>query len=535
MDAESRTTVDDTCWQQLERELGAAFLGYMLNSSEPQLSAISRESLNAQQQDVLGRLCKDVTQLYDLGLIRGDAAHGPSPLGTLLMNFDDKDGTTSVNLYRQYCGGVLAPVSGDDGSPERYLSILARDCYAANLLPPPFPEMPWMGSMGRMTSSMWRHPVRQKFEDGVRADAVLAALFADYDKSTGFGGQYYTNLGFGGSIQLWSLAEGLVSSAYDRMALDGLLSPSKVAEASIENLTLLRKLVAGKKVQIRARIGIAGISLEQQAISTPWGVLRPATSEESARVDKLDGTRTDAVFEVPVDMRLYIGSGSPEDGDSGPGAMGKVSQKLHNDVNDRFLRLALSLFLSLERSRPVTAVRSWTAFDRIFSPMGTSWSQVAPLVSSARLEEGEADTVTEWIDRVQKHYHRSITIAVQRVLHALAERYDPADGLVDAVIALENLFGTSSETQGEVTFRVSTACAYLLSPEDAKERRAARKDVVGIYRERSKIVHGQQPGEDVGQLRDRAVEIIREALQLLFRDRPELLPVRDRALALILG
>jgi hypothetical protein len=56
-------------------------------------------------------------------------------------------------------------------------------------------------------------------------------------------------------------------------------------------------------------------------------------------------------------------------------------------------------------------------------------------------------------------HHRRVDLAVRRLLSAVSYRTDPADKLIDAAVALENLFGTR---QGEVTFRIAAATARLM-------------------------------------------------------------------------
>ena len=62
---------------------------------------------------------------------------------------------------------------------------------------------------------------------------------------------------------------------------------------------------------------------------------------------------------------------------------------------------------------------------------------------------------------------------------------DRSISLIDALIAWENLVGTTSE----VTFRVTVALAKPLEPDPTK-RRDLRKELAKIYDIRSRVVHG---------------------------------------------
>ena len=87
-----------------------------------------------------------------------------------------------------------------------------------------------------------------------------------------------------------------------------------------------------------------------------------------------------------------------------------------------------------------------------------------------QLTEAEVAAWGEWYARLSTAHVTRISLALSRILRALAERREPSDVLIDSVIAWENLFGTS---EGEPTFRVSTCLAVLL--EDSFDARADLK------------------------------------------------------------
>jgi hypothetical protein len=120
-----------------------------------------------------------------------------------------------------------------------------------------------------------------------------------------------------------------------------------------------------------------------------------------------------------------------------------------------------------------------------------------------------------------------VDIAVRRILEAVSERVNPIDGFVDAVIAWENLFGS---TEGELTFRISAAMASLL--ESTPERRIERqKQLKKLYGERSRIVHGgsEPKVSEALRMRNEALSAILACLRRLYVDFPNLL--RDSARA----
>jgi Apea-like HEPN len=138
-----------------------------------------------------------------------------------------------------------------------------------------------------------------------------------------------------------------------------------------------------------------------------------------------------------------------------------------------------------------------------------------------------------WANRIDRHYSDRIDIAVKRTLSSLTTRWDAMDRLIDAMVALENLFGTGS---GELAFRISAGCAHLV--ERAPVRRVEiQKEVARLYTVRSRIVHGAHAPapSDVDPDARAASDFAVRSLRALFLRRPELIDATDRARRLILG
>jgi hypothetical protein len=137
------------------------------------------------------------------------------------------------------------------------------------------------------------------------------------------------------------------------------------------------------------------------------------------------------------------------------------------------LRLALLLSWDDGDPRPVV-VGTWRTFlDPLQNGGGMSWSDPRrlPGLVSTELSKAQADHWKEWIARVDSRRFPGIDIAIRRTLLAAAERADPTDALVDAVIAWENLVGSS---EGEQTLRISAALAWLLG--DSSEARGDEEE-----------------------------------------------------------
>jgi hypothetical protein len=137
----------------------------------------------------------------------------------------------------------------------------------------------------------------------------------------------------------------------------------------------------------------------------------------------------------------------------------------------------------------------------------------------------------EWSSRLEAIHHRRVDLAVRRLLSAVSYRTDPADRLIDAAVALENLFGTR---QGEVTFRIAAATARLLGS-DFDERVSTQREVTRLYRIRSDIIHGEEVDpQDTSSAAEALIRLVFQALRRLYRHHPELVRDEDRSRRLIL-
>jgi hypothetical protein len=134
------------------------------------------------------------------------------------------------------------------------------------------------------------------------------------------------------------------------------------------------------------------------------------------------------------------------------------------------------------------------------------------------------------VELVVTRYHPSIEVADERLRSAL-RRPGGYDGLIDAVIAWENLVGAT----GEQRFRISGALATLLETDPTK-RRARQRALAKIYDARSGVVHGG--ALDPARTRDAcaaAIAAAHDAFRRLYLHVPHLLADPDRGTRVLLG
>jgi Apea-like HEPN len=150
----------------------------------------------------------------------------------------------------------------------------------------------------------------------------------------------------------------------------------------------------------------------------------------------------------------------------------------------------------------------------------------APPFLPYALSSEDAEAIGAYCAWIGERRQRSIDIAIRRAISAAHSRSSVADRLVDAVIAWENLFGTS---EGEPRLRISAAMAWLLEA-DAQRRTQLQGRLKRLYDRRSAIVHGSADSDaDIALDANAALGYAVAALAALFRERPEVLRLSDGA------
>jgi len=528
--------------------LGLEFLSYVLNLDREGIAARLRDdgSLPEPQESILTEL---VSFLGSLPRSPDDF----SLLGALsaLAAFNPAGGMGWATAARVTAGGdVTLPLFDDDLRTS--LVQLCRDVYPLFLLPPP-PTARLHGLMMTAPSTaatVLQHPVLKTFNEAVMADATLRKLFPDNTEHGGQLGMVYRSTGSGSGFQLEMFAESTLQCAWD-YALLGSSKPtlSDFGTCAARLPDLVRDAVEHRPLKIPALVGVAGVTVpEGTVVDLPWGRLREV-SEGDRRIippslsgqlnhTAADGSHItinyagDLTMESAVDYRIDIGEVDSD--------VWRTRLISHQEMRQQLETLRLALLLSTKRDPAPIVVGTWQFFVEPLGQgrsMGWNDPRRAPGLMPASLASHEVDDWARWASLIHKRRRPNIDVAIRRTLAAAAERGDPTDALVDAVIAWENLVGSR---QGEPTLRVSAALAWLLGS-DADERSLLKKQIGDVYNARSDIVHGNRnlDPEEAGRFRQEALDIAVRALRGLFRDRAELLKdCRDsteRSNRLILG
>jgi Apea-like HEPN len=372
------------------------------------------------------------------------------------------------------------------------------------------------------------HPASAAFDQIAAVTPPLRQLYEAGDD----GVFVVSNIGSGWRIQPRTLATGIVGSAARRILFLGgdTESPKALAAESERVLDDLVALLSGHSIDVPALSAFGGIALQEGVdLELPWGRARNPSSFE-AQLLLFTERRPSLILEAPVSTKLHVQVGPAEDSVFEPGALARITRAS--------LLLPLAALLGIERESYVVPQWVWQTVlfpaeaGAAFTGSATPSQRMDRYITPATLDDRETQALSQWARTVDDADHPSINVAIRRLLSAVRERVQYEDALIDAVVAMESLFGHRGDT--EVTFRVTSAIALLLEPTPA-ERAHFKSQLGKVYKTRSTVVHGGTPDpKKLHEHKEEAIRVAVRCLRTLFADHPHLIPDSNRGMRLIL-
>jgi hypothetical protein len=371
-------------------------------------------------------------------------------------------------------------------------------------------------------------PEREEFDRLAAEHPVLKDIYANQD----LGAFITANLGTGWRIQPRAVASAIVGSAARRVLFGGgdPEDPETLADEAPAELQDFLALLRGETVETVAVHAFSGVTVESGVrLGLPWGTARAAREFES-RIRPFADASASLVVEAEVPLRYLVGEPS-EDRLLDPAILARLGRAAR--------LLPLAILLSGERENYLLSESLWQTVLLPGSP-GSSYTGALPrgspwfdrFISAEVLTDKDHEDLLRWATIVDANHHPSLEVAVRRTLSAVRERIDHEAALIDAVIAMESLFGHGGET--EVTFRVTSAITVLLEA-DPTARAPFRTQLGKVYKTRSQVVHGGTlDATKLHEHKERAIELAVRCLKVLYRDFPQLISDRDRGMRLIL-
>lgn len=174
--------------------------------------------------------------------------------------------------------------------------------------------------------------------------------------------------------------------------------------------------------------------------------------------------------------------------------------------------------------------------ENIFNPIihsSSTWkSQRSATGQEVNFETLNLSELRKWLEILNEQDPKPVSIAIRRMFDAYILHRSAIDGFMDIVIACESIFGGNAE----LSFRISTAMAKLIHPNDFEERKKTQKQIKDIYNNRSKIVHGvKKPDHDQCiKDRDKLCNYLLQCLRIIFSEKSELLQDSNRSQTIVL-
>ncbi|WP_433457761.1 hypothetical protein [Micromonospora sp. CA-248212] len=529
--------------RRLTKVYGRELLAYCLNVdiSDIEECEAAPDQLPEGHASVLLIVFEELTKL------KVQAAISDSPLELLIPHLaalDELGRKTSIfNLWRAACGGTIP----DFRTGDPVIDVMAPGL--TFVYPATLAIRHLTGQPSRFTPAPdfpFDPDLSQRLARVVLEDDDLSRLFPDQGKDFfDIVSPAATNTGTAGGLQLAVMSSAIFKCAYTMFRLRQQTSAPELRDSLTETLRILRSVARGQATAVPAWIGIGNIHLPEDDVEVPWGSLRrypfptelevvPPGARPSITGDEEGNHITlGAILETSYLYEIVIGKPKAEVSEIvWPESMEAEQAKIAEMLSHTFFATALAS----ENNPPAACAHLWTAIVDPFSfgcHMSYRTDVLAP-VGHYQLSPSEVSELRAWAERLRSTPANKVEIPRRRILSAIAERGDPVDGFIDAVIAWESLFAGTD--QGELSFRICAAMAKLLFDGPA-DRLAEHKRLIRLYTKRSKVLHGAQniTVADAIESRDYAIRVVLECVRKLYLQHPDLLQDPDRSKKIIIG
>lgn len=513
--------------------VGAPFLAYVCDCEEAQIERYleNEEGLSEAQRAVVSQALELAHAILKQELwLRTPATRAPFSSADALARLCVYDAGEKMGLasaWRRAAGGALPQFESEDPMEDALLT-LARDFYPVLLFthpePDPFARNPFPTTHGRLG---FEHPAGDSFLAALDGSEPLTALFAERPvENTTNAKSMMSRSGSGGSIQAGFLAISLLVNAEPRAWLAGELTLDSYLQAVRDELATARALASGEEVLVQAAIGLQSVGIpEGFRLETPWGLLQEPNpwQKRSAPVG------ADLVLITPFPMAVEIQAWE-EAALTRPKPTFFVPQR---ELEQTLNQLRLAVLLASDPDAPMALATTWRLLPDPFLLPGFTWNVEQSRLLNATIDGGQRAEIERWMQLVTERFDGKLDLATRRLLSALTNRHSGEDGLVDATIALESLFG--SRPPAKIRTHLAKALNTLLGG-DSEARDERNQLVRRLYDRRKDVVHGGhlEPAE-AEDARTTAAGLVTEAMRALIAERADLIKDNSRGEKLARG
>ncbi|MDH5933247.1 HEPN domain-containing protein [Vibrio splendidus] len=494
-------------FNKLRQLLGVHCLEYALNQTN--LEAIQSADgivFNANEIAVLELLNQKIKEIR-VALIQQDAYE--DQYLTLLSKMES-GGKPIFHLCRSLCGGEPPLRTSETDELLNYCFQIASREYPTLL-------MKQSGLVAKQYNYNQKYPMDfEGFEALIGRDKISDLLNREAGLMSAI--KFVTDDDISHCTQTFQLLENIITISFQNCTFRGGFTYEDLTREIAKQVLFLRQIVNNEEAEYSSFIGIVGLNLgELGELRLEDLVVRQFDDRNSPnkiaqmamhnRSQNGEVTSFGCIGEINHRTRLI---GDVKDY-SGPN-----SRKTNEYVNK--IENAFSLALIFTTFEP-------KGFKYVFSTMGLCTSSAGNFSYTSdnkphgmlSIEKGHLDRLDMWYQLLKNTDLKTVELPLRKLSQAVFERKNSTDSFIDAITALEGMFGA----QGETLFKVSTSVSRFLY-DSFEERTKSKRSINTLYKLRSQLVHGANDSvpshEVIEESTNQILELCFHAISKLLQD-----------------
>lgn len=428
------------------KAMGHRIVSYILNISESDARLVLQHQgwLDAKQKETLSSYIQLCRQMRSVAVAQGDIEQSFfHRLPHVLQN-----GQHIFSVWRRQNGGITPAVNTSDPLAKS-LSTVAAELYPLFLVKAGARPHLFYRASGHLSVAIMHLPGHKALFRHFIEDHSFERVFETIgnEPSETFG-HYADSKGGRGVITLSSLPAALLINSYDLMRVRGPISADIFVETVLEMLEIARSVADGEVAQIPLFVGFRNAALiDFDALDTRWGTLRrytPAIAEYVLQQPSQMAKRKDSGFMLESGFAYAINVGDLLEDDEWPDdVMDAENDKVATELN-----ITLCMAMCFLDQTPPFVAPEWAWHIDPFSLEGAK--QTVDTVKEAEepvfVTNAVLDDLENWSVLLEDTDSTGIRLAFGRLFSA-ARQPDRLDGLLDAILALRNIFGAGADAE----------------------------------------------------------------------------------------
>lgn len=444
------------------KAMGHRVIGYILNVSEPVARQVflHQAKLNPKQKETLASYIQLCRQMRAAAVSQGDIEQSFfHRLPHVLQN-----GQHMFTVWRRHNGGAMPDINASDPLA-RNLAHVAAELYPLFLIKAGARSHLFYRASGYLTAAVAHLPGNKALYRSFTEDPSFERVFETIGNapSETFG-HYADSNGKRGVITLASLPSALLINSYDLMRVRGPISPEIFVETVLEMLEIARSVADGEVAHIPLFVGFRNAALvDFDQLDTKWGMLRrytPAIAEYVLQLPSQMAKRKDSGFMLESGYAYAINVGDLLDDDDWPDeVMEADNEKVATELN-----ITLCMAMCFLNQTPPFVAPEWAWHIDPFSLEGAKaqLDTVREADEPVCVTNQVLDDLENWSLLLEDTDSTGIRLAFGRLFSA-ARQPERLDGLLDAIVALRNIFAAGANAD-----KVPDAVGVLIT-KDARE------------------------------------------------------------------